>query len=213
MTRLEILFEDAHLLAVNKMPGMPVQEDKSQDESLLSLLSGKYSSSLHLINRLDRPASGIVLIAKNKGSAARLSSLIQQKKIQKKYLAAVSQPPPLPEGTLEHFLVKKNSKAYQIKKGQKGKKAILKYSTLAKTDRYHLLYIDLQSGRFHQIRAQLSLIGCPIKGDVKYGARRANKDRSIHLHAWKISFKHPFTHKVINITAPLPDDPVWNVLG
>jgi 23S rRNA pseudouridine1911/1915/1917 synthase len=109
--------------------------------------------------------------------------------------------------------VKKNKKAYQSKKGQKGKKAILSYKTLARTDRYHLLDIDLLSGRFHQIRAQLSLIGCPIKGDVKYGARRANKDRSIHLHAWKISFVHPFNGESINITAPWPDDPVWNVLG
>lgn len=212
MIKLEILFEDAHILAVNKMPGIPVQDDKSKDTSLLAHLSLKYPTPLHLINRLDRPASGIVLIAKTQESAARLSQLIQQKQMQKSYLAAVSRPPDQPEGKLQHFLVKRKRKAYLADKGEMGKKAVLSYRTLTKTEHYHLLEIDLQSGRFHQIRVQLSLIGCPIKGDVKYGARRANKDRSIHLHAWKLSFQHPFSGKEVKMRASLPDDPLWNAV-
>lgn len=210
MKLLEILFEDQYLVLVNKHPGIPSQADKTGHRSILQMAEKRFGHPMHIINRLDRPASGILLLAKKKKAAALLNKWVAEKKLKKTYLAAVQHKPEQDEATLNHFLIKKNGKAFITSDSNKGKEAILHYRVVQQTDHYHLLAVELITGRFHQIRAQLAHMGCPIKGDVKYGARRANKDRSIHLHAWKLSFIHPFTRDHIEVKAPLPDDPVWN---
>jgi 23S rRNA pseudouridine1911/1915/1917 synthase len=206
----EILFEDHHLVAVNKPRAMPSQPDPTGDQSVLKLLRKRFRRTYHIVNRIDRPTSGIVLLAKTGKAAAAMSRLIQERKMVKTYLAAVGELPDPPSGIRRDYLIKRNNKAEVTDDPGKGKEAILKYRLAGESDRYFFLEIEPITGRFHQIRAQLAHFGYPIKGDVKYGARRSNPDRSIHLHAWKLSFRHPFTGEQIELIAPLPDDPIWN---
>lgn len=208
-----ILYEDSLLMVVNKAPGMATQPDKSGDESLLSLLETYSRQPLHLVNRLDRPVSGLVLVAKTPQAMAALTRQWQERTVEKEYLAAVSPPPPQKEGKLVHFLKKKaaSNKSIALLEAEPGtERAELEYKTVGNTERYHFLHLHLISGRHHQIRAQLAAIGCHVKGDVKYGARRSNSDRSIHLHAWKLSFEHPGSGEWMTWAANPPQgDGLW----
>ncbi len=208
-----VLYKNNQLIAFNKPAGIPIQPDKTEEKSLLDLGEIYAKSNLFVIHRIDRPASGVVVLAKSKKGLARMNAQFQERTIQKTYLAVVKNPPKAQSGQLTHYL-RKNEKANKTQvfdepiKG--GKQAILNYKIIGKSDNYSLLEIDLETGRHHQIRAQLAKIGSPIKGDVKYGARRSNKDRSIHLHAWKLSFQHPVTSETVDLIADMPDDSIWN---
>lgn len=211
-----ILFQDSLLIAVNKPAGMPVQADKTGDPSLLEWAEAACEQSLYLVHRLDRPATGILLLAKNPLAVAQLQQQFQNRTVEKEYLAVVATLPPEPEGTLVHFLQKNAAKnrAFATAEERPGTdRAELHYRLLGSSTSYHLLHIRLITGRHHQIRAQLAAIGCPIKGDVKYGARRSNRDRSIHLHAWRLAFEHPGSGEWMQLEAPVPQgDPVWGAL-
>jgi len=207
-----IIYKNNQLIAFNKPIGLPVQADKTGDKSLVDLAEIYAKSKLEIIHRLDRPASGIVLLGKSKKALASLNLQFQNREIQKTYLAVVKNHPPEKEGTLTHFLLKSQKKnrsyAHDEAKG-KSKKAELQYKVISSIENYHLLEINLLTGRHHQIRAQLAAINSPIKGDERYGFKRGNKDRSIHLHAWKLEFKHPVTNEVVKLEAPIPDEVVW----
>lgn len=207
-----ILYEDDAFVAFNKPAMMPSQPDLTGDVSLLECVDDYLGQKNYLLHRLDRPTSGLVLFAKNETAAAHLNRQFQQRETKKKYLAVVENAPLSTTGDLVHFLVenKEKNKSYIVEAPKKeAKRAELHYILRGSSDRYHLLEIELKTGRHHQIRAQLSAIGCPIKGDVKYGARRANQDRSIHLHAWKLAFWHPFLNKTIDLVAELPNEVLW----
>ncbi|MEM6318747.1 MAG: RNA pseudouridine synthase [Bacteroidota bacterium] len=207
-----VLYKNNQLIAFNKPATIPVQPDKTEAKSLLELGEIYAKSTIFLIHRIDRPASGVVLFAKSKKGLARLNQQFQNRTIQKTYLAVVKNAPKTKKGTLRHFIQKngKTNKAQVFDEMIKGgKEAILHYETVGESDNYTLLKVEIETGRHHQIRAQLAKIGSPIKGDVKYGARRSNKDRSIHLHAWKLTFKHPVTEERIMLTADLPEDTIW----
>jgi 23S rRNA pseudouridine1911/1915/1917 synthase len=204
-----VLYKNNQLIAFNKPATLPVQPDKSEDKSLMDLAKIYSKAEVHLIHRLDRPASGVVLFAKNKKALAALNEQFRNKAIEKTYLAVVKNKPDVDKGRLTHTL-KKNKAGTKALLAKDGKTAELEYEVIDSIDNYHLLKIKLITGRFHQIRAQLAEIGCPIKGDVKYGFKRGNKDRSIHLHAWKLSFTHPVSQEQETITAPVPKDNVWD---
>jgi len=169
-----------------------------------------------LIHRLDRPASGLILFAKNKKALAALNLQFQERTIEKTYLAVVKNRPETDAATLVHYL-RKNAKTNRTHASQEeelhSKRAELNYELIGEIDNYFLLKIKLITGRHHQIRAQLAAIDCPVKGDVKYGFRRSNRDRSIHLHAWELSFKHPVSKEQTTLVAPLPKDNVWQAFG
>ena len=214
-----ILYEDDALIAVNKPALLPTQPDLTGDASLLDLVDKYVGKKTFLLHRIDRPTSGVVLFAKNATAAADLNKQFQNRETQKLYLAVV-ETGLLPKESeqvrkntdLVHFLLenKEKNKSFICEATKKdAKRAELNYILRGASDHYQLLEIVLKTGRHHQIRAQLAAVGCPIKGDVKYGARRANKDRSIHLHAWKLSFLHPILKKKIDLTAELPDDVLW----
>jgi 23S rRNA pseudouridine1911/1915/1917 synthase len=220
-SNLQVLFEDNHIIIVNKRAGDIVQGDKTGDKPLSDVvkeyIKDKYNKPgnvyLGTVHRLDRPTSGLVIFAKTSKVLPRLNKLFLSKDIHKTYWALVKNEPLKTEDTLTHWL-KKNpksnkSKAY-IKEVSDSKKAILHYKVIKKLDSYYLLEVNLETGRHHQIRAQLSFIGCPIKGDLKYGFSRSNKDASISLHARHIEFIHPVKKVPVSISAPLPNDPVWN---
>ena len=218
---LNILFEDNHLLIVNKPSGLLVQGDKTGDNSLLdigkSYIKEKYNKSgkvyLGLPHRLDRPTSGIMVLAKTSKALERLNKMFQEKKIKKIYWAIVKANPKEIEATLIGYMYKNQEKnrSYIHKKAKKGAKyAELSYKLIGKSKFYNLLEIKLETGRHHQIRVQLASIGCPIKGDIKYGFKRSNLDRSIHLHAKYISFIHPVTKKEISLNARVPKEQVWD---
>lgn len=218
---LQVLYEDNHIIIVNKRTGDIVQGDKTGDKPLSDVvkdyLKDKYNKPgnvyLGVVHRLDRPTTGIVLFSKTSKALPRLNKLFAEKKANKTYWALVKNLPNNTEGTLVHWLKKnpKNNKstAY-IKETEGSKKAILHYSILKALDNYVLLEISLETGRHHQIRSQLASIGCPIKGDLKYGFDRSNKDGSISLHARKLEFTHPVSNESISVVAPLPQDPVWD---
>ena len=218
---LDILFEDNHIIVINKQPGDISQGDKTGDtplsEIVKSYIKFKHNKPgnvyLGVVHRLDRPTSGVIIFAKTSKALERLNKKLRDKEIQKTYWAVVKNRPPKSSDTLIHFLKKdhqKNkSKAYE-KEIKDSKKAILHYSILKQLDHYYLLEIQLETGRHHQIRSQLSHIGSPIKGDLKYGFPRSNKDASIHLHAHKIEFHHPVSKERLTIEAKPPNDPVWN---
>lgn len=212
----DILFEDTLLLAVNKPPGMPAQPDKTGDESVLQWGETHCRQQLHPVHRLDRPASGVLLLAKTPAAMTLLQRQFQQHTVEKDYLAVVGAPPPAPESTLVHFLQKntaKNRADVLTDELPGAERAELSYRMLGSSERYHLLLIRLATGRHHQIRAQLAAIGCPIRGDVKYGFRRGNRDRSIHLHAWRLAFEHPGSGEWMALEAPVPqEDPVWKAM-
>lgn len=218
---LQILHEDNHLIIINKRSGDLVQGDKTGDAPLSDIVKGyikkKYDKPgavyLGVTHRLDRPTTGIVVFAKTSKALTRMNALFLNKKITKTYWAVVKNKPLKSKDTLVHWLKKnpKNnkSKAY-IKEVDQSKKAILHYELIHSLNRYHLLEVNLETGRHHQIRSQLSTIGSPIKGDLKYGFDRSNKDGSIHLHARKIGFTHPVSKEQIYITAPTPREILWN---
>lgn len=220
-SNLQILFEDNHIIIVNKRAGDIVQGDKTGDKPLSDVvkeyIKDKYNKPgnvyLGVVHRLDRPTTGIVVFAKTSKALTRLNAMFAKKEVQKSYWALVNKKPTKDQDTLINWLKKnpKNnkSKAY-TKEIKDSKKAILHYELLKALDRYYLLEINLETGRHHQIRCQLAHIGCVIKGDLKYGADRSNKDASIHLHARRIQFTHPVTKDNLNLTAPLPNDAVWN---
>lgn len=215
-----MIYEDNHIIVVNKRAGDIVQGDKTGDKPLSDVvkeyIAEKYDKPgnvyLGTVHRLDRPTTGLVIFSKTSKALPRLNKLFVSKDISKTYWALVKNAPEKPSDTLIHWLRKnpKNNKstAY-IKEVPESKKAILHYKTLKALDNYYLLEVNLETGRHHQIRSQLSSIGCPIKGDLKYGFDRSNKDASISLHARNIQFIHPVSNEALNITAPLPKDPVW----
>lgn len=207
----KILYKNNQLIAFNKPAGIGVQEDKTADKALINIAEIYTKSNLFIIHRLDRPASGVVLFAKSKSALANLNLQFQNRTVEKTYLAVVKNKPEHDQGELTHYLYKQsNNKSIIVEETQRGaKKAVLKYELVDSIDNYHLLKINLITGRHHQVRAQLSAIDCPIRGDVKYGFKRGNRDRSIHLHAWKLSFQHPVTKVKEELTADLPDDPIW----
>ncbi|MDQ3190998.1 MAG: RluA family pseudouridine synthase [Bacteroidota bacterium] len=219
---IEVLFEDNHIIAVNKRPSDIVQGDKTGDKPLSDYvkeyIKEKYEKPgevfLGTVHRIDRPVSGIVLFARTSKSLTRLNEMFRNKEVQKTYWAVVKERPVPEQGNLIHFLikneVKNKSKAFTEEKNGT-LKSELSYRLLASSDNYHLLEIDPKTGRHHQIRVQLSTIGCPIKGDLKYGFARSNKDASIHLHARKVSFLHPVKKEPVIITADPPkEDALWN---
>lgn len=211
-----VLFKTNQFIAFNKPSGLPVQEDKTGDRSLSNLAEIYTKSKVHLVHRLDRPASGLVLFAQTESALRELNEQFRERLVLKTYLAVVGEAPPEPEGELVHYLRKdgrRNRTQALPEKTPGAKRGVLRYRLTGSIDNYHLLEIELQTGRHHQIRAQLAAIGCPIKGDVKYGFRRGNRDRSIHLHAWKLAFNHPVTGDRIELTAPPPADPVWEAFG
>lgn len=216
----EVLFEDNHLIAVNKKPGDIVQGDKTGDEPLSEkikrYIKEKYQKPgevfLGVIHRLDRPVSGVVLFARTSKALERMNEKFRERDIEKIYWAVVQQTPDPPAGKLIHYLIKdeaKNkSRAYpEERKG--ALKCELDYETLRRSDNYTLVEVHPVTGRHHQIRVQLSAIGSIIKGDLKYGAKRSNPDGSIHLHARKLIFHHPVSKEKIEITAPVPDESLW----
>lgn len=208
-----VVYKNNQLIAFNKPSTLPVQEDKTKDKSLLNLAEIYCKSNLYLIHRIDRPASGLVLFAKTKKALAFINAQFQDRSIKKTYLAVVKNKPEQSEGKLVHFLKKnqKQNRSYLSKdKTAHSKEAILNYKVVDSIDNYHLLEVEIETGRHHQIRAQLAAIGSPIKGDVKYGFKRGNTDRSIHLHAWKLVFKHPTTKAKEELTIAPPDEVVWN---
>ncbi|TBW26669.1 RluA family pseudouridine synthase [Gramella sp. KN1008] len=218
---LEVLYEDNHIIIVNKRPGDIVQGDKTGDKPLSevvkSFLKEKYNKPgnvyLGVVHRLDRPTSGVVLFSKTSKALPRLNKLFQNKDAKKTYWAVVKNPPPKENDRLTHFMKRnpKQNKSYaNIKEVPDSKKAILEYRLLKKLDNYYLLEVDLETGRHHQIRSQLSAIGCPIKGDLKYGFDRSNRDASIHLHARELKFEHPVKKIPVHVTAPPPKDPIWD---
>ena len=215
-----MLYEDNHIIIVNKTTSEIVQGDKTGDtplsETVAAWLKTKYNKPgnvfIGVTHRLDRPVSGIVLFAKTSKALSRLNEMFRNGEIKKSYWAIVKNTPPTKEATLQHYLVRneKQNKSYAYTTAQKNsKQATLHYKLLAQSEHYKLLEIDLKTGRHHQIRCQLAAIGCPIKGDLKYGAQRSNKDGGISLHARKITFIHPVSKKTIEITAPVPDDTLW----
>lgn len=220
-SNLQVLFEDNHIIVINKRAGDIVQGDKTGDKPLSDVvkeyIKDKYNKPgnvyLGTVHRLDRPTTGLVIFAKTSKVLPRLNALFVSKDINKTYWAIVKNEPNKKSDTLINWLKKnpKNNKSTAYNKEIKdSKKAILHYKLLKTLDNYFLLEINLETGRHHQIRSQLSNIGSPIKGDLKYGFDRSNKDASIHLHARYISFIHPVKKEPITITAPLPKDPIWD---
>jgi 23S rRNA pseudouridine1911/1915/1917 synthase len=215
---LEVLYEDNHLIAINKKSGDIVQGDKTGDAPLSDFvkayLKKKYNKPgevfLGTIHRLDRPTSGVVLYARTSKALTRMNEQFRNKEVQKTYWAVVDNAPPNTSGTLDNFLQKneKQNKSY-VTKNKEGKHAILDFKLLKKLDNFYHLEAKPQTGRHHQIRVQLANIGCIVKGDLKYGAKRSNKDASIHLLAQKLEFVHPVTKEPISITAPAPKDSIW----
>ena len=218
---LQILFEDNHIIVVNKRCGDIVQGDKTGDtplsEIIKSFIKEKYNKPgnvfLGVPHRLDRPTSGALIFAKTSKSLTRLIKLFKDGKVEKYYLAITKNKPKKTEDTLIHWL-KKNEKTNKsihfIKETEKAKKAIMHYKMIKELDRYYVLEIKLETGRHHQIRCQLKAIGCPIKGDLKYGYDRSNDDGGIDLHAKKIIFEHPVTKKLTTIEAPVRNTKIWN---
>lgn len=217
---LNILFEDNHLIIVNKNSGDIVQSDKTGDKPLVDMVKEyikiKYKKPgdvfLGIPHRIDRPTTGIVIFCRNSRSLERMNQMFKDKAISKTYWAIVKDKPPADSAKLIHFMKRneQQNKSYASDKKTEGsQRAELDYKIIASSDRYFLLEIDLHTGRHHQIRAQLSKIGSPIKGDLKYGYDRSNEDASISLHARKVSFIHPSKKTMMEIVAPVPDDKLW----
>lgn len=217
---MEVLYEDNHILIVSKRSGEIVQGDKTGDEPLSEMVKAYIKETCHktgnvflgVVHRLDRPVSGLVLFARTSKALSRLSEMFRTRDVHKTYWAIVTAPPKVTEGRLTHWLTRdeKTNKARAYDREVPGsKQAVLDYRVLATSDRYCLVEVLLHTGRHHQIRCQLSKIGCPIKGDLKYGAARSNPDGSISLHARRLSFCHPVSKVEIDLTAPVPHDKLW----
>ena len=222
---MQVIYEDNHIIAVSKTCHEIVQGDKTGDTPLSEMVKAyikeKYQKPgevfLGVTHRLDRPTTGVVLFARTSKALTRLNAMFQShEQIRKTYWAIVQTNSQLPiANRLENYLWRneKQNKSFVVKPGTKdAKRAVLTYKAIAQSDRYTLLEINLETGRHHQIRCQLSALGCPIKGDLKYGAKRSNPDGGISLHARKIEFIHPVSKQLISITAPVPEDTLWNAL-
>lgn len=220
---LQILHEDNHIIVINKRVGDIVQGDITGDKPLSDIvklyIKEKYNKPgdvfLGVVHRLDRPTTGIVVFARTTKALTRLNEIFKNRETQKTYWALVKNAPPKAQDTLVHFL-KRNTKNNTSKAFPKevpdSKEAKLSYKTIKKLDNYYALEIDLHTGRHHQIRAQLTAIGCPIKGDLKYGFDRSNPNGGIHLHARRLKLVHPVTKDLLEITAPVPDETLWKLV-
>ncbi len=220
---MEIVYEDNHIIIVNKAPGEIVQGDKTGDtplsESLKAFIKERDSKPgnvfLGVVHRLDRPVGGLVIFAKTSKALSRLNEMFRNGDVHKTYHAITRNTPETAEGLLTHYIttVERNNKSYaSTKPSANAKEARLKYRLISHSDRYNLIEINLLTGRKHQIRVQLAAIGCPIKGDLKYGDKRSNPDGSISLIAKHISFTHPVSKQKIDIEAPVPDNVLWQAL-
>jgi 23S rRNA pseudouridine1911/1915/1917 synthase len=218
----EILYEDNHIIAVYKRSSDLVQGDKTGDISLdtevKKYLAGKYNKPgdvfLGVVHRLDRPVSGVILFARTSKALERLNEMFREKQVKKTYLAIVKERPPEDEAKITHFLKKNEAqnKSYVYDNEVKGsKEASLTYRLKGRSEKYYLLEVELHSGRHHQIRAQLAKIGCPVKGDLKYGFPRSNEDGGISLFARRLEFIHPVKKEPISITAHFPEGDIWSV--
>ena len=218
---MTVVYEDNHIIVVNKTSSEIVQGDKTGDtplsETVKEYIKEKYAKPgnvfLGVTHRLDRPVSGLVVFAKTSKALSRLNDMFRLGEVKKTYWAIVKERPEELEGELTHWLVRneKQNKSYAYDKERpNSKKAILRYKLIGHSQNYHLLEVDLQTGRHHQIRCQLAKMGCPIKGDLKYGSPRSNPDGSICLHARRVTFVHPVSKEVIDLTAPLPSGNLWN---
>ncbi|MGV7105748.1 RluA family pseudouridine synthase [Flavobacterium sp. U410] len=221
---LQIIHEDNHIIVVNKRVGDIVQGDKTGDKPLSDVvkeyIKDKYNKPgevfLGVVHRLDRPTSGIVVFARTSKALTRLNETFKNRETQKTYWAVVKNQPPKEKDTLIHFLTrnpKNNTSKAHSKEVNDSKKASLTYSVFQKLNNYYALEIDLHTGRHHQIRCQLAAIGCPIKGDLKYGFDRSNPDGGIHLHARKLVLQHPVTKEILTFTADTPNDVIWNSIS
>ena len=221
---MQILYEDNHIIVVSKTSGEIVQGDKTGDKTLCDsvkeYIKEKYAKPgnvfLGIAHRLDRPVSGIVIFAKTSKALSRLNNMFRDGEVHKLYWAITQNMPQKEEETLTHWIVRneKQNKSYAYDREKPGsKKAMLHYKVISSTDNYTLLAVNLMTGRHHQIRCQLSAIGCPIKGDLKYGSRRSNNDGSISLHARKVEFVHPVSKQPMCIEAPVPDDRLWREIS
>lgn len=222
---MTVLYEDNHLIIVSKDAGEIVQGDKTGDKPLSETVKDYIKERYHkpgsvflgVVHRLDRPVSGVVLFARTSKALARLNALFaDHESVHKTYWAIVANRPEKEEGTLVHWLTRneKNNKATAHEREvPNSKKAVLDYKLLASSERYHLIEVTLHTGRHHQIRCQLAKMGCPIKGDLKYGAHRSNPDGSISLHARSLSLEHPVTHETVSVTAPVPNDRLWQAFA
>jgi 23S rRNA pseudouridine1911/1915/1917 synthase len=220
---MTVLYEDNHIIAVNKSSSEIVQGDKTGDqplsETIKAYLKEKYNKPgevfLGVTHRLDRPVSGIVLFAKTSKALTRLNEMFKTQEIKKTYWALVKEKPEQSEGRLEHYLTrneKQNKSTAYDKERSDAKKAVLSYRLIAHSDTYYLLEVHLETGRHHQIRCQLTKMGCPIKGDLKYGFPRSNPNGGISLHAHSVEFIHPVSKEHIYLTAPVPeDDKLWQM--
>ena len=217
---MEVVYEDNHIIVVNKASSEIVQGDKTGDkplsETVKEYIKEKYAKPgnvfLGVVNRLDRTVSGLVVFARTSKALSRLNDMFRTKDVHKTYWAIVKDCPPQAQGELVHWLVRneKQNKSYAYDREIPGsKKAILDYRVIGRSDRYFLLEIDLKTGRHHQIRCQLAKMGCPIKGDLKYGSSRSNPDGSICLHARRIQFVHPVSKNEIILEASVPDSVLW----
>lgn len=220
---LQILHEDNHIIIVNKRVGDIVQGDKTGDKPLSEVvkeyIKDKYNKPgevfLGVVHRLDRPTTGIVLFARTSKALTRMNELFSNRETQKTYWAVVKNKPQNPEDKLIHYLKrneKNNTSKAHLKEVPESKIASLEYKIIKELNHYFALEINLHTGRHHQIRAQLAVIGSPIKGDLKYGFDRSNPDGGIHLHARKLVFTHPVTKENIEIIAPVPNDVIWNAI-
>lgn len=221
---MTVLYEDNHLMVVNKEPGEIVQGDKTGDEPLVETLKRwlkeKYGKPgnvfLGVVHRLDRPVGGVVVFAKTSKALTRLNEMFRKGEVHKTYWALTRNKPTLPAARLVNWIttVEKTNKSTAHARPVAGaKEAALSYAHRASSDRYHLLEVNLETGRKHQIRVQLSAAGMPVKGDLKYGDKRSNSDGSISLLARRIRFEHPVSHEMIDITAPLPSDKLWQAFA
>ena len=216
-----VLHEDNHLIVVNKLPSEIVQGDKTGDTPLSEIVKDYIRSKYQkpgnvftgVIHRIDRPVSGVVVFARTGKALARMNDLVKNRGLKKIYWAIVQNRPEKDKADLKHYLVrnrKKNKSFANNKPTNDSKEGLLSYKIIGESDKYFLLEIDLKTGRHHQIRAQLAAIGCPIKGDLKYGSPRSNKDASISLHARSVEFIHPVKKEVIKVVAPPPKDALWD---
>ncbi len=217
---MRVVYEDNHIIVVYKESGEIVQGDKTGDIPLSDIVKDyikeKYQKPgnvfLGVVHRLDRPVSGLVVFARTSKALSRLNEMFRTGDVHKTYWAITKEQPAELEGRLEHWLVRneKQNKSYAYTREKPGaKKAILEYKVIGRTDNYNLLEVRLLTGRHHQIRCQLAAMGCPIKGDLKYGARRSNPDGSISLLSRRVQFVHPVSKQLIDIVSPVPDDNLW----
>ena len=217
---MNVIYEDNHIIIVNKSSGEIVQGDKTGDtplvETVRAYIKEKYNKPGNvfcgLTHRLDRPVSGVVIFAKTGKALERINNMLKNHDIKKTYWAIVKNPPKQSEGTLVHYLVRneKQNKSYAYPSEKpNSKRAELNYKVIGKSDNYTLLEVNLITGRHHQIRCQLAAMGCPIKGDLKYGSERSNRDGSISLHARSVEFIHPVSKELIHVEASTPNDTLW----